>query len=93
MLVLTRKQRQQIQIGDSITVTVLRTKGNTVRIGIEAPDGVRIMRSELIVDSPAAEGDEPTTAQATDVKVHEGRIPAQLCTRAAIIEQAFVNSR
>jgi carbon storage regulator CsrA len=47
MLVLTRKQRQQITIGDNITITVLRVKGQAVRIGIEAPDGVRILRSEL----------------------------------------------
>jgi carbon storage regulator CsrA len=47
MLVLTRKQRQQITIGDNITITVLRVKGQAVRIGIEAPDGIRILRAEL----------------------------------------------
>ena len=48
MLVLTRKQKQQIQIGDNITVTILRVKGSAVRIGIEAPNGVRVLRNELI---------------------------------------------
>ena len=47
MLVLTRKQRQQITIGENITITVLRIKGQAVRIGIEAPEGVRILRAEL----------------------------------------------
>ncbi len=49
MLVLTRKSQDSIRIGDNITVTVLRIKGNTVRIGIEAPDSVRIVRGELPV--------------------------------------------
>ena len=47
MLVLTRKHKEQIQIGDAITVTVLRVKGKSVRIGIEAPQDVRIVRTEL----------------------------------------------
>ena len=37
MLVLTRKLQQQIKIGEEITVTILRVKGHTVRVGIEAP--------------------------------------------------------
>ena len=47
MLVLTRKLQQQIKIGDQITVTVLRVKGNTVRIGVQAPREVRVIRGEL----------------------------------------------
>jgi carbon storage regulator CsrA len=47
MLVLTRKLQQQIKIGDSITVTVLRVKGSTVRIGVQAPRDVRVVRGEL----------------------------------------------
>ena len=47
MLVLTRKLQEQIAIGQDITITVLRLKGNTVRIGIEAPDSVRVVRGEL----------------------------------------------
>ena len=49
MLVLTRKSQDSIRIGGNITVTVLRIKGNTVRIGIEAPESVRIVRGELPV--------------------------------------------
>jgi carbon storage regulator len=48
MLVLTRKETQRIRIGDEITLTVVRIDGNKVRIGIEAPRGVAIQRSELL---------------------------------------------
>ncbi len=47
MLVLTRKLQEQIQVGDDITITILRVKGNTVRVGIEAPRHVRVVRGEL----------------------------------------------
>ncbi len=47
MLVLTRKIQEQIQIGDSITITILRMKGQAVRVGIDAPEDVRIVRGEL----------------------------------------------
>ncbi len=47
MLVLSRKQDQQIVIDDRITITVLKSRGNTVRIGIEAPGDVSIRRGEL----------------------------------------------
>ncbi len=47
MLVLTRKLKESIHIGDEITVTIVRVKGNAVRIGIEAPQHVRVMRGEL----------------------------------------------
>lgn len=47
MLVLTRKPEEQIRIGDDIVITIVRVKGNTVRIGVEAPKGVRVIRAEL----------------------------------------------
>lgn len=47
MLVLTRKVQEQIKIGDNITITIVRVKGQSVRVGIEAPFDVRVMRSEL----------------------------------------------
>ncbi len=47
MLVLSRKINEEIVIGDNIKVTVLKLKGNTVRIGIEAPNDVRVLRAEL----------------------------------------------
>ena len=47
MLVLTRKQNQEILIGDNIKITVLKMKGNTVRLGIEAPRDINVVRGEL----------------------------------------------
>ncbi len=47
MLVLTRKYQEKIRIGNNITITVLRTKGKAVRLGIEAPTDVPVVRGEL----------------------------------------------
>ena len=43
MLVLSRKQNQEIIIGDNIKITVVKMKGNTVRLGIEAPREVNVL--------------------------------------------------
>jgi len=48
MLVLTRKAGERIVIDDSIVVEVLEVQGNRVRIGIQAPQGVTILRQELL---------------------------------------------
>jgi carbon storage regulator len=47
MLVLTRKPGEPIVIDGSIVVTVLNVQGNRVRIGIQAPQSVAILRQEL----------------------------------------------
>jgi carbon storage regulator len=47
MLVLTRKSDESIKLGDDITIKIVEIKGNSVRLGIEAPDGLRIYRKEL----------------------------------------------
>ncbi len=67
MLVLTRKLSQQIKIGDNITLTVLRVKGNTVRLGIDAPRDVRVVRSELPAEGSGAvgEGQEAVASELT----------------------------
>ena len=48
MLVLTRKVGEQILIGDDIVITVLDSRGDGVRIGIDAPRGVKIQREEVL---------------------------------------------
>ena len=55
MLVLSRKIGQSIVIGDNITVTILKVSGNTVRIGIDAPQDIGIKRGELVIDWPNGE--------------------------------------
>ena len=47
MLVLTRKKSQLIQIGDNIVIKVIRTGPGSVKLGIDAPSHVRVMRGEL----------------------------------------------
>jgi carbon storage regulator CsrA len=56
MLVLSRKQNQQIVIDGKITITVLKIRGNTVRIGIEAPDDVPVRRGELAAQKTPSPG-------------------------------------
>jgi carbon storage regulator len=47
MLVISRKIGERIVIGDSIVVTVVQTQRGRVRVGVEAPPGVLILRQEL----------------------------------------------
>ncbi len=47
MLVLTRKEGEAIMIGYNITVRILGVKGKQVKIGVEAPSSVKILREEL----------------------------------------------
>jgi len=47
MLVLSRRERERIKLGDSIVVTVVRVVGDKVRLGIEAPPHVLVLRDEL----------------------------------------------
>jgi carbon storage regulator len=53
MLVLTRKNRESICIGNDIVVTVLEVKGSSIRLGIEAPASVPIWREELFLAAAA----------------------------------------
>jgi carbon storage regulator len=54
VLVLTRKSNQSIIIGDEIQVSVLSIMGDKVRIGIEAPRAVPVLRREVYVEQQAA---------------------------------------
>jgi len=48
MLILTRQTKQAITIGENIRIKILRIEKQSVRIGIDAPDDVRIVRDELL---------------------------------------------
>uniref|UniRef100_A0A942T1C3 Translational regulator CsrA n=1 Tax=Neobacillus citreus TaxID=2833578 RepID=A0A942T1C3_9BACI len=54
MLVLTRKVGERILVGDDIVITVLDSRGDGVRIGIDAPRGVKIQREEVVQAVTAA---------------------------------------
>ncbi|MEK6270888.1 MAG: carbon storage regulator [Planctomycetales bacterium] len=47
MLVLSRRESERIRVGESIVVTVVRLGGEKVRIGIEAPSDMLVLRDEL----------------------------------------------
>ena len=47
MLVLSRRESERICLGDSIVVTVVKLGGDRVRLGIEAPSDVLVLRGEL----------------------------------------------
>jgi len=66
MLVLSRLEGQVITIGDNIRVTIVEVRGDKVRVGIDAPRDVQVMRSELLDQTPegsdndACQGIRPT---------------------------------
>lgn len=47
MLVLSRKEAQRIRLGDDIVITVVRLSGDKVRLGIQAPKEMLVLRDEL----------------------------------------------
>ena len=49
MLVLSRKVGERILIGDNIAITVVRVAQGSVRIGVEAPDNLNVVREEVVV--------------------------------------------
>lgn len=55
MLVLTRKRLEGIVVGDDIKITIVKIDRNHVRLGIEAPDEVLIVRDELVHDEETLE--------------------------------------
>lgn len=60
MLVLSRKVGERILIGDQVIVTVVRISGGGVRIGIEAPAEMAVIREELqhSLDKPQTPGSQ-----------------------------------
>jgi carbon storage regulator len=61
MLVLSRKQSQRIKLGDSIVITVVRVAGDKVRLGIDAPRDMLVLRDELEPHGAADGGVEVVT--------------------------------
>jgi carbon storage regulator len=66
MLVLSRKESQRIRLGDDIVVTVVRVAGDKVRLGIDAPSSVVVLRDELEshADLDSGSAAEPNIAPA-----------------------------
>ena len=62
MLILTRRTNETIQVGDNITIMVCRVAVVRVRIGVQAPDDVKIWRGE-------SQPDESHSAQTTECEL------------------------
>jgi carbon storage regulator CsrA len=75
MLVLSRKQDQEIVIGDGIKITVLKIKGNTIRLGIEAPRDVKVIRGELAA-KPEVNHEKSEKTSEADVTIVFSNDPA-----------------
>ena len=66
MLVLSRKQNQSLVIGDNIVITILSIDRDQIRLGIEAPRDISIMRQELYTAVKEQEIIEKALAQKPD---------------------------
>ncbi len=80
MLVLSRKREEKLQIGNDITVTILKVKGNSVQIGIEAPKSVRVLRTELVLPSgsSAQAFDSQDDGEAVEASAKADDVPQRL---------------
>ena len=56
MLVLSRKVGERILLGDKIKITVVRISGGGVRLGIEAPSDITVVREEVANAEVSAQG-------------------------------------
>lgn len=69
MLVLTRKVEESVLIGDNIEIKILQVKGSgkqaSIRLGITAPEGVRVLRKEVLTET-ALENQRAARSQSPD---------------------------
>lgn len=62
MLVLTRKKDELIQIGDNIVIKVLKTGKGAIKIGIDAPGNIRVIRGELLEEETKPDSIDSATS-------------------------------
>jgi carbon storage regulator len=75
MLVLSRKRSEQIVIGPEIRITVVKLEGNQVRIGIEAPEDLTVLRAELLRESEGWNPSRVGPGQTPEPGALAGRLP------------------
>jgi len=69
MLILTRRVGETVMIGEDVSVTVLRVKGNQVRLGVNAPKNVSVQREEIFERMKLESGEQ--VAHADDRNIGE----------------------
>jgi carbon storage regulator len=78
MLVLTRKLMEKLYIGNDVCVTIVRLEGGQVRLGIDAPREVSVVRAELLtpretIREDAEDGSTPAPMAALKTRSSEAR--------------------
>ena len=90
MLVLSRKESQRIRLGDSIVITIVKISGDKVRVGVDAPSDVLVLRDEL---EPHAAALAPGMREARQELTAAPDVwPAGYKTRALVATQDAINS-
>ncbi|MGZ8424320.1 MAG: carbon storage regulator CsrA [Candidatus Binatia bacterium] len=79
MLILSRRVGESITIGDDIVVTIVAVGGNQIRLGIEAPRQVRVLRQEIV---QAIKDENHAAANAADRTRRFGDVVKQLRDKA-----------
>ncbi len=67
MLILSRKKDESIVIGDNITISVVDIKGDQVKLGINAPNDVKVFRQEVY---EAIQEENKAAASISDIPVN-----------------------
>jgi carbon storage regulator len=90
MLVLSRRKNESIVIGDGIVIRIAEVRGNRVRLAIQAPPGVVILRSELLAVVAASaetkvteEGNPSAEIGSPKEPVHDPHVSATLPSAGA----------
>jgi len=65
VLILTRRVGETVMIGDEVAVTVLRVKGNQVRLGVNAPKSISVQREEIFQRMKRENGESDASEQTT----------------------------
>ena len=66
MLILTRRVGETVMIGNEVAVTVLRVKGNQVRLGVNAPKSISVQREEIFQRIKRENGQDEASSHAAD---------------------------
>ena len=88
MLVLTRKAGETIRIGNDVVIKVVQTGRGSVRLGIEAPAEMRILRGELL-EWPTERRATLDAAEAIDLECGDRPFVAEACVEPAVHKTRF----